>query len=110
MQEYSELKLFFSDVLEWKETSMAILNDWKNEKYIYDIIRKHIQEGEKLELEDEDLDLMKSLIEMTAHWKNMARKVLKTRTIIKFENEEYPVLLNSAKSLKYRFNREQNVD
>jgi hypothetical protein len=81
-----DLKMFYQDVLEWKIKTKDILNSWKDPDCSYEFLRKHIQLGIDLEVEDsKDLDILKGIVDMCAHWKSIARKVLKIRPMVKLE-------------------------
>lgn len=61
---------------------MAILNSWKNPEFTYEYVRKHIQLGEELDVEENNIykiTLLKNIVETGAHWKSIARKIIKIR-------------------------------
>jgi hypothetical protein len=45
--------------------------------------RKHIDLGNQLDIEDHEIELLTQLVEVCAHWKIVARKVISSRELAK---------------------------
>ena len=101
--EFVELKSFYQDVVDWKEVTKKILTRNSSQEYNYEFLRKHIDQGILLDINDKELELLKKLVELCAHWKSLARKILKSRTLTKLDvqipipknpgNQEFKVIL-----------------
>ena len=74
-------------MIDWKEKAERILSDWKNADFNYEIVRKHIDLGSQLEITDKELEALTCMIDTCAHWKSLARKLLKSRELSKLEHQ-----------------------
>ena len=83
LQDYVELRLFQEEVGEWRANTGGIFENGRG--FNYEAVRKHIEQGVQLDVSERDLEMLKALVEMCAHWKSLARKVLKSRELCKLE-------------------------
>jgi len=89
--EYVELKKFYEDVQEWKAITRRVFSDWKNPAFSVEYLRKHIQNGWNLEVEDkEDLGLLETVCDLATNWKIMTRKLLSLRPFALLEPKVAP--------------------
>jgi hypothetical protein len=61
------------------------LTEFKNPELNYEYLRKHIDLGMNLDIMDKEMDALRAIVEMCAHWKSLARKILKSRELAKLE-------------------------
>jgi len=45
------------------------------------MLRKHIDVGIHLDINEKEIEVLKAIVEFCAHWKSMARKILKSREL-----------------------------
>ena len=73
-----------------------MLTDWNQPEYNYEAVRKQIEQAQGLEIEDKELEVLKQMVEICAHWKSLARKIINSRQLAKLEyavlvaNESFP--------------------
>ena len=41
----------------------------------------------QLDIQDKEIDVLKSIVEMSAHWKSIARKILKSRELCQLKHK-----------------------
>ena len=81
-----ELRGFHKDVIEWRETTQNLLNTIpKSSRFNYEFLRKHIELASLLDIADREVDLLTQIVEICAHWKIIARKILSSRELAKLE-------------------------
>lgn len=79
-----ELRGFHKDVIEWRETTQLILNvSPKSSRYNYEFLRKHIELASQLDIADREVDLLTQIVDLCAHWKVIARKILSSKELAK---------------------------
>lgn len=79
--DFVDLRNFHQDMIEWRETTLKILNGPKTSQYNYEFLRKHIEMGRTLDIADQELELLVALVDVCAHWKSVARKILASRQL-----------------------------
>jgi len=60
-----------------------MLNSIRNAQYNYEFLKNHLEAGQNYDIDDKDMRILKELTEYCAHWKFMARKILKSRELAK---------------------------
>lgn len=63
-----------------------MLTKWKLMEFNYEAVRKHAELAGLLDINNKELDLLNAIINMCAHWKSIARKVLNSRPLTKLEH------------------------
>ena len=58
-----------------------VLTDLRTPLYNYDFVRNHIEAGQALDIAGWEMTLLRSAVEYCAHWKSLARKLLKSRSM-----------------------------
>jgi hypothetical protein len=62
-----------------------MLTDWNQPEYNYEAVRKQIDLALALDIDDKELDVLKQMVEICAHWKSLARKIINSRQLAKLE-------------------------
>jgi len=64
-----------------------MFTNWKQKDFNYEAVRKHVELAALLDINDKELDLLNAIINMCAHWKSTARKVLNSRPLTRLEHQ-----------------------
>jgi hypothetical protein len=89
--DFVDLRNFHQDMLGWRETTKRLLSGEKQSHQNYEFVRKHIETGRQLiEIgDDHQIEVLTAMVEVCAHWKNVARKVLGSRELAKLDNSPH---------------------
>lgn len=96
-------------MLDWKHTTYDIINN-KRPEHNYEMVRKHIDLGVQLDINDKEMEMLKNMLEMSAHWKSLARKILKSRVLSKLEQQVivHPASMNTGTTFEIILKKNQD--